>query len=79
MGKFKLELNEKGILLIAVIILTLTFALGFMVSRKDKVAITLTPNDVKAINKAIEIYGEDITITKSLSGLRINLGEFEID
>lgn len=74
MKNFKMELNEKGILLIGVIILTLTFALGWVCS-KGGGSITLTTNDVNAINKAIEVYGDDITITKSYDGnLRINLG-----
>lgn len=54
-----LTLNEKGVLLIGIIILTLTFALGFISSKKREESITIfTREDLERIAKLQEMEDE---------------------
>lgn len=53
-----IELNDKGILLVAVVILTLVFALGFMTSekrRQDQDPTVFTRDDLERIAQLQEI------------------------
>lgn len=55
-----LTLNDKGILLIGIIILSLTFALGFMVSskRRDDKTVIFTKEDLERIVELQELEEE---------------------
>lgn len=75
----KVEANGKGILAIAGMILSLTFVLGWTMCAKTRDGnVVFTQADMKAINTAMETYGDEITVEKDRDGnLILNLGNVE--
>lgn len=76
MKEIKAEINTKGLLLLGFTVVILIFLVGYLSNSKSKEPVTFTGSDIEDINEAIEMYGDDILVTKDEDGnLIINLGE----
>lgn len=75
--EIRTQVSTSGVILIVFIVVALSWSLGVFMSGIFGKGVTFTKEEFVSIEKAYEVYGDDITVTKDKNGnLIINiLGE----
>lgn len=74
----KVEIGEKTTILVVIVILAILYLVGVFTGFKKERSVEFTITDIRAIESAMEIYGDTIIVSKNKKGeLILNIRQIE--